>query len=58
VRDGLFDNPRFERTIIGLGGAYTYKNAIVGKLEIAHRRFGSSELRSENTVRATAGFVF
>jgi hypothetical protein len=58
VREGLFDNPRFERTIIGLGAAYTYKNAIVTKLEVASRRFGSSALRSENTVRATAGFVF
>ena len=58
VREGLFDNPRFERTIIGLGAAYTYKNAIVGKLDVARRSFGSSELRSENTVRATAGFVF
>lgn len=58
VREGLFDNPRFERTIVGLGAAYTYKNAIVGKLDVSRRSFGSSELRSENTVRATAGFVF
>ena len=58
VRDGLFDNPRFERTIIGLGATYTYGNAIVGKIDAAQRRFGSSELRPETTVRATAGFVF
>lgn len=58
VREGLFDNPRFERTIIGLGAAYTYKNAIVTKVEVANRRFGSSDFRSENTVRATAGFVY
>ncbi len=58
VGGGVFDNPRFERTIYGLGGAYTYKNAIVAKLDFAHRRLGSSALRSENTVRATAGFVF
>ncbi len=58
VSEGLFDNPRFERTIYGLGAAYTYKNAIVAKLDVAHRRLGSSELSSENTVRATAGFVF
>jgi hypothetical protein len=58
VGGGVFDNPRFERSIYGLGGAYTYKNAIVAKLDFAHRRLGSSALRSENTVRATAGFVF
>jgi hypothetical protein len=58
VREGLFDNPRFERTIVGLGAAYTYKNAIVGKLDASRRSFGTSELRSESTVRATAGFVF
>jgi hypothetical protein len=58
VSGGFFDNPRFERTIYGLGAAYTYKNAIVGKLDVSHRRLGSSSLSSENTVRATAGFVF
>jgi hypothetical protein len=58
VSDGLFDNPRFERSIYGLGAGYTYKNAIVIKVDGAHRRFGSSNLRSENTVRATAGFVY
>ncbi|HWM86177.1 MAG TPA: hypothetical protein VNO33_10080 [Kofleriaceae bacterium] len=58
VRDGLFDNPRFERTVVGAGAAYTFKNAIVGKVDVAHRWFGNSALRSENTVRATAGFVF
>ncbi|HKE13515.1 MAG TPA: hypothetical protein VKB80_01505 [Kofleriaceae bacterium] len=58
VSGGVFDNPRFERTIYGLGAAYTYKNAIVLKLDAGHRRFGSSELSSEDTVRATAGFVY
>jgi hypothetical protein len=58
VSGGVFDNPRFERSVYGLGAAYTYKNAIVAKLDLAHRRLGSSALRSENTVRATAGFVF
>ncbi len=58
LRAGLFDNPRFERTIIGLGVSWTHAGAIVGKLDVSQRRFGSSDLRSENTVRATAGFVF
>jgi hypothetical protein len=58
VREGLFDNPRHERTILGLGAAYTYPNAVVVKLDASQRRFGSSALRAENAVRATAGFVF
>ena len=57
-RDSLFDNPRFERTVLGVGASYIYLDSVVAKLEWSHRRFGSSELRPENTVRTMAGFVF
>lgn len=58
VRDALFDNPRFERTVVGGGVAYTYKRAVTGKLDVERRWFGTSELRAEHTVRLTAGFVY
>jgi hypothetical protein len=57
-RDSLFDNPRYERTVLGVGASYIYLDSIVAKLEWSHRRFGSSDLRAENTVRTMAGFVF
>jgi hypothetical protein len=58
VRDSLFDNPRFERKVVGAGVAYTYKRVVTGKLDVERRWFGSSDLRAEHTVRLTAGFVY
>ncbi len=58
VRDELFDNPRFERTIVGVGVAYTYRRAFTAKLDLEKRWFGSSDLRHEHTLHATTGFVF
>lgn len=57
-RDSLFDNPRYERTVLGVGASYIYLDSVVAKLEWSHRRYGSSELRPENTIRTMAGFVF
>lgn len=57
-RASLFDNPRFERTVVAAGASYIYLDSVVAKLEWSHRRFGSSDLRPENTVRTMAGFVF
>lgn len=58
TRDGLFDNPRFERTVITGGLAYTLAQALVLKLDFSHRRFGTSTINPENTVRLAAGFVY
>ncbi len=58
VRPELFDNPRFERTTVGLGLTYLFKNAFTTKLDVQRRWFGSADLRAEHTVRATTGFVF
>lgn len=57
-REGLFDNPRFERTVVSGGLAYTLSEALTLKLDASHRRFGTSALRPENTVRLAAGFVY
>jgi hypothetical protein len=58
TRDGLFDNPRFERLVLTGGVSYTLLQALALKLDASHRRFGSSSLSSENTVRLAAGFVY
>jgi hypothetical protein len=58
VRDGLFDNPRFARKLFATGVNYTFKNAVVSKLEVSHRRFGSPSLRSETAVNVTVGFIY
>ncbi len=57
-RAELFDNPRFERTVVVAGVSYQLHGSVFAKLDVAHRRFGSSELRAENAARATTGFVF
>ncbi|MCC6999971.1 MAG: hypothetical protein IT370_35560 [Deltaproteobacteria bacterium] len=58
VRDGLFDNPRFERWVVTGGVAYGLLDALVLKLDASHRWFGAAALRPENSVRFSAGFVY
>lgn len=58
ARDGLFDNPRFERTVLTGGLSYALSEALVLKLDGSHRRFGTSDLNPENTARLAAGFVY
>jgi hypothetical protein len=57
-RAALFDNPRFARLVLTGGAAYTLAERFFAKLDLSHRRFGSSELRAETTVRASTGFVY
>lgn len=57
-RAELFDNPRFARTVLGAGVAYTYERAWVGKLELRRRSFPTSALRLEHEVAASLGFVY
>lgn len=57
-RAELFDNPRFARTVLGAGLAYTHENAWVGKLELRRRSFPTSALRLEHEVSASLGFVY
>ncbi len=57
-RDSLFDNPRYERTVLAAGLSYTYDKAITGKLELRRRSFGTDTLRLEHSVQASAGFVY
>jgi hypothetical protein len=58
VREGLFDNPRYERTIASVGVSYVLADAFFTKLDVAHRRFGTDELRPETSVRSSIGFVY
>ncbi|MEB2311455.1 MAG: hypothetical protein OZ921_20165 [Sorangiineae bacterium] len=58
VREGLFDNPRFERTVFTGGVGYTLLDAMVLKLEASRRHFGSSALNPEDTVRLSAAVVY
>ena len=44
-RADLFDNPRFERTVFTGGVATSWPPAFFAKLDLSHRRFGSSDLR-------------
>ncbi len=55
---GVFDNPRFRRTVATVGTAFTIENYLTFKLDVAHRRFGTTALRPETVVHAVAGFVY
>lgn len=57
-RAELFDNPRFERTIVTAGVGWTLGQEVVLKLEGAHRRFGARHLAAETSVRLALGFVY
>jgi hypothetical protein len=57
-RADLFDNPRYARMVLAAGVSYTYDRALVGKLELRRRSFGTDDLRLEHAVQATAGFVY
>ncbi|MCB9475524.1 MAG: hypothetical protein H6684_07065 [Deltaproteobacteria bacterium] len=58
TRGSLFDNPRFERTVLTGGLSYTYRDALVTKLDYAHRTLGDSEFNEENTATLAVGFVY
>jgi hypothetical protein len=55
---GVFDNPRYLRTIYTAGAALTLADHLTFKLDVAHRRYGASALRPETTIDAVAGFVY
>jgi hypothetical protein len=44
--------------VLGAGVSYTYERALVGKLEVRRRSFGSDDFRLEHAVQATVGFVY
>lgn len=55
---GVFDNPRYARTVVTGGAALTLDEHLTFKLDVAHRRFGDDALRPETTVHAVVGFVY
>jgi hypothetical protein len=54
----VFDNPRFERTLVAVGVGHTWARRVTTKLDWSHRTFGNSALRAEDTVRLAFGAVF
>lgn len=57
-RAELFDNPRFERLVVTGGVSWLIARAVVVKLDASHRRFGTAEINTEETVRMSVGFVY
>lgn len=57
-RADLFDNPRFERLVLGAGVAYRVGKGLIGKLDVSRRSFGDGALRTEHEVRTTLGVWF
>ncbi len=57
-RPELFDNPRFERLVFTGGLSWSVADALVLKLDASHRRFATAALATEETVRASLGFVY
>lgn len=58
TREGLFDNPRFERNILQGGLSYHYEDIVFAKLDVMRRGFGSVDLRPETSVNLATGFEF
>ncbi len=56
--EGIFDNPRFERFVYTAGVAYTFMDAVAAKLDWSMREFEASDVDTQNTVRASFGFVY
>ena len=56
--DNTYDNPRFERTVIGGGVSHTYQQSIALKLDFSNRSFGEPDIRDEKTVRLATSFLF
>lgn len=58
VRAGLFDNPRFERSVLTAGVSYTLHDTVVLKLDASRRWFGTSAFNPEDSIRLAAGFSY
>ncbi len=55
---GQLDQSRFDRRVLSLGASYVLDKSLFFKLDTAHRRFGSKDLRAENETRFNFGFYF
>lgn len=58
VGPDTFDNPRYDRTVLSAGAAYTYRDAVFARLAWSRRSFGEPSLRPETTLGLTTGFTF
>ena len=57
-RNDLFDNPRYERTVLTGGLSYTFANAVFVKLDYGYRMISASDLNNESTVDLAFGWVY
>lgn len=58
VDTGIFDNPRFARTVFTGGVHYGLRDSVVAKLDVGRRLLGSSDLRPESSAHFSLGFTF
>ena len=57
-RKTLFDNPRFETTVLTGGLSYTFANSVFVKLDYGYSIIAASDLRNESTINLAWGFVY
>jgi len=57
-RETLFDNPRYERTVLTGGVSYTFVNSVFIKLNYVYRMLGSSDFDTESGVDLAFGWVY
>jgi hypothetical protein len=56
--EGVFDNPRFERTAYTAGLAYRYRGMLTAKVDFTHREFDASDVDSQELARLSFGFIY
>ena len=54
----IFDNPRYERTVLGGGLAWSWRGRVGLTLDLTHRRFGSPDRRPETSVHLASACQF
>jgi hypothetical protein len=57
-RESLYDNPRFERTLLSAGAGYTGYDHLTAKLAYVRRSFGSDRLAVEHEANLAVGFIY
>ena len=57
-RDTVFDNPRFENTLLTGGVSYTFANSVFIKMDYGYRIIAADDIRNESTINFAWGFVY
>lgn len=58
VKSGQIDNPRYAKRVATIGLVHNLRQAVISKIDLSRRTFGSANLRAETTLAAGLGFVF